>query len=550
MTADEIAALIDQSAEATEAVAEYAAIFDEERRVNNCDRYDNGGTNEAVTALITSYLANAIRWKQDRWGHVSHAPLPGDEWFLPSQIRIKVITELQHLSDFLPGPDDIRRTRRRISISMYAVDALRKGAALGPTLLFHLQRADLDEQLAQHRNDLGLGGIGEHRIEAGSVFGYSDPAVLTGDMRTKVRLIKRMEAAPDAAGAMKLIRAHPVLWELSPVVVDVLARANRCRRGRHINILDVRRRLDAEGMENLLSCARQAARLLEIAFHITDRMKSNQSNETIESWLHPTPLSRFIVGVFETFSPTLSVPFNEIRLARNIPRTKREMEDEEHFDPLTKSSWDLASEGYDCAQKIINIIPDLRGTELDIGAALMEDTEEEQKKIKLIREAAGREETAEDIQGRLQSGRDDLIADLWALRHDMLTLRGYTDFLGWYHGALIDKLPDPVWISFQLQIFNEIQDWYRELRARYEEGIVRKREIRRHAGGQPLDILELRDNVQRHTIKVIEYPRNGGFGAKFEDEIMQSLLQSIAAKHPDVFNIWRQATAELAPIPA
>lgn len=393
MTADEIAALIGQSAEATKAVAEYAETFEEEWLENKCDRYDNKSTNEAVAALITSYLANAIRWKQDRWGHVSHERVPGDEWFLPSQIRIKVIAELQYLSDFLPGPDDIRRTKWRNSISMYAVDELRKGAALGPALLSPMQHPDPDEKLTQYRNDLGLGGIEEHRIEEGSVFGFSDPAILTGDVRTNVRLIKRMAARPDSAGEGKLIRAYPVTWELSPAVTDVLARANRCHCGRHINILDVRRRLDAEGMQNLLFCARQAARLLEIAFHITDRKKSNQSNETIESWLHPTPLSHFIVGAFEAFSPTLSVPFNEVRLARNISRTTREMEDEKHFDPLTKSAWDLAGLGYDCAQTIIDLIPELRGAELDIGASLMEDTEGEQRNVRLNLKATGREET-------------------------------------------------------------------------------------------------------------------------------------------------------------
>ena len=130
MTADEVKALIGKGKKATEAIADYAAVFEEERHENHCDGFQDVDINEATSSLLASFIANAIRWKQDRWGHVTRERLPGDEWFLPSQIRIKVINELQTLSLFLTGPDDVRRTKRRISISMYAVDALRKRGAL------------------------------------------------------------------------------------------------------------------------------------------------------------------------------------------------------------------------------------------------------------------------------------------------------------------------------------------------------------------------------------------------------------------------------------
>jgi hypothetical protein len=114
----------------------------------------------------------------------------------------------------------------------------------------------------------------------------------------------------------------------------------------------------------------------------------------------------------------------------------------------------------------------------------------------------------------------------------------------------MDHLPNPVWVGFQVQIFNEIQDWYRELRARYEEGIIYKRDEKRHAGGLPLKLLELPAVVQRHTIDVIEYPDGHGFGARNDDAIMQSLLQSIAARQPGALDIWGKATAQMNPIPA
>jgi hypothetical protein len=551
MTENEIKVLIGNSPEATEVVADYAASFERELRVNACEGYDN--INDLATLLVASFIANAIRWKNDRWGHVSHERLPGDEWFLPSQIRIKVVKELQYLSDFLSEPMDVRQTRRRNSISMYAVKALKKEAPLGPALLSHLQHADLDAQLSQHLDDLGLGGDGESRLDAGSVFGFSDPAMFTTDLKINVRLVKRMAARPEVAADTKLLRANLVNWELSPAVNDVLADAHRCHRGRHVSLFDLRRRLARLGdeeMKNLLFCGRQAARLLEIAFHMTDRKTSNQSNETIESWLHATPLARFIVGVFEMFTPTLGVPFNEVKLATNIQRTSTGMLDERNFDRLTKSAWDLVNNGYDCAQAILELIPALRGTDLDVGAGLMEISEKEQKRNKLDQKKNSRPQNQEDIESRLEYGRKLMIAHFWALRHDMLTLRGYTAFLGWYHWELRDHLPNPVWVDFQLQIFNEIEDWYRELRARYEEGIIYKHQEKRRAGGLPLDMPELPAIVKRHTIEVLEYPLNRGFGARHNDAIMQALLHSIVARQPRALDIWLQATAQINPVPA
>ena len=59
MTADEIKILIGNSAEATEAVADYAAAFERELQVNDCDGYDN--MNGLAMSLVASFLANAIR---------------------------------------------------------------------------------------------------------------------------------------------------------------------------------------------------------------------------------------------------------------------------------------------------------------------------------------------------------------------------------------------------------------------------------------------------------------------------------------------------------
>lgn len=134
----------------------------------------------------------------------------------------------------------------------------------------------------------------------------------------------------------------------------------------------------------------------------------------------------------------------------------------------------------------------------------------------------------------------------------MLTLRGYNVFIGWYVAALMHGLPDEehtLWIDFEVKIFNEIQDWYRELETRYEEGIVYKHDNKRRAGGLPLEIPNVPPIIQRHRIEVIQYPIGHGYGARLDHAVMQELLQSISAKHPDVFDIWRRATEQVSPVP-
>jgi len=385
--------------------------------------------------------------------------------------------------------------------------------------------------------------------DEGSEGGFVDPGIITDHNSRKVRLVDRMTARAAGVGETSLLRVDPVRWELSPAVAEVLADANRTHRGKHICLRDVKRRLDEDGRQNLAFCAGQATELLKMAFHITEPGDVDHSNKTIEQWLYAPPLSRFIVGIFELLTPTLGVSFDQIRFARNILRTKDEMTEGRNFDQLTKSAWDLASAGYNCAKAIIKAIPELHGTDLDIGAGLMEISEGEQRKSRGDRKTTGRTETTEEIQSRLVAGRDILIAKIWAQRHDMLTLRGYAVFMDWYSAALMEPLPPLLFSEFLRQIFNEIQDWHRELEARYREGILYKRDIKRHAGGMPLDVPQLAPLVQRHTLEMMEYPLGRGYGASMNQQVIGSLLASLSAKHPDVKDIWKHVTRRVEPIP-
>lgn len=550
MTDFEIMLLIDASEKATKALSAFTDAFEAELTYNNYRPHDVVGDVVAnVKPLVAFYLANAIAWAADRSGHVKYKRSPDDDKHPPSQVDGRVITELDFLADFLSKPPKESRIRARKSISLYAVRALEKSAVLGRGVASRARTVDIAEQTTPGITPLGLGGQFMLPPSEGSVFGFVDPGMITEDNSSNARLVDRLTAREAAVGETSLLRIDPVKWELSPAVVEILATANRARRGKHVCLRDVKRRLDDNGRKNLAFCAGQAAELLKIALHITKPGDVDHSNKTIEQWLYGPPLSRFIVGTFELLTPTLGVPFDEIKLARSIPRAKDEVAEGDNFDRLTKSAWDLASAGYDCAKAIVEAIPELRGTDLDIGAALMERSEGEQRRSRQLRKKNGLKETAEDIQSRLEAGRDSLIASAWALRHDMLTLRGYETFLGWYSAVLMERLPPPLWNEFLRQIFNEIQDWHRELEARYKEGILSKRDIKRHAGGLPLELTKLEPLVERHTLEMIEYPLDRGYGAAMNREIIQSLLTSLSTKHPNVLNIWEQVTKLVDPTP-
>lgn len=550
MTDFEIMLLINANERAMKALSTFSGIFEAELADNHYRPHaeiDDAVAN--LKPLIAFYLANAITWETDRSGHVKHKRAPDDDRHPPSQVDGRVITELQFLSEFMSKSADKSRVKGRKSISLYAVRELEKAAVLGPGVVSHARRVDIARQVTANETPLGLGGANTPTMNEGTVFGFVDPGMITDSNASNVRLVDRMMARAANIGETSLLRVDPVRWELSPAVAAILTDANRTHRGKHICLRDVKRRLDDDGRRNLAFCAGQAAELLKIALHMTEPGDVDHSNRTIAQWLFAPPLSRFIVGLFELLTPTLGVNFDQIRFARNIARTKGEMTESGNFDRLTKSAWDLAVTGYECAAAIIEAIPELHGTDLDIGIGLMEISQGEQRKRRWNREANGGSQTAEDIQSRLAAGRDILIAKVWALRHDMLTLRGYAVFFDWYSAALMEPLPTPLFIEFLRQIFNEIQDWHRELEARYREGILYKRDIRRHAGGIPLDVPRLSPLVERHTLEMMEYPLNRGYGARMNEDVIQSLLTSLSAKHPGVRDIWQQVTERVQPIP-
>ena len=550
MTDFEIMLLINASEKATKALSAFTAAFEAELTHNNYRPHDAVGEVLAnVKPLLAFYLANAISWTADRAGHVKFKRSPDDDKNPPSQVDGRVIAELEFLADFLSKPPEESRIRARKSISLYAVRALEKSAALGPAVASRARKIDIAKQTTPGITPLGLGGQFMMPPSEGSVFGFVDPGMITEDNSSNARLVDRLTARATAAGETSLLRIDPVRWELSPAVMEILATANRAHRGKHVCLRDVKRRLDDNGRKNLAFCAGQAAKLLKIALHMTKPGDVAHSNNTIEQWLYAPPLSRFIVGIFELLAPTLGVPFGEIKLAQNIARTKDEVAEGDNFDRITRSAWDLASAGYECAKAIVKAVPELHGTDLDIGVGLMEISEGEQRKGRQDRNESGRSETTEEVESRLTAARDILITKIWALRHDMLTLRGYAVFFDWYSAALMERLPPLLYSEFLRQIFNEIQDWHRELEARYREGILYKRDIKRHAGGTPLDIPKLAPLVQRHTLEVIEYPLDRGYGATMNREVMDSLLTSLSVRHPDVKDIWQHVTRRVAPVP-
>ena len=372
MTDFEILLLINASERATEAVSAFADAFRAELTENGYrPRNEIDEVVASLGPLIAFYLANAIAWGADRSGHVRHKRSPDDDAHPPSQVDGRVVTELQFLSDFMSKLPDKSRVKGRTSISLYAIRELQKGAVLGSGVASHARQIDIAKQTAAAETPLGLGGSNMGPASEGTVFGFVDPGMITDDNSSNARLVDRLTARAGMVGETSLLRIDPVTWELSPAAVDILANANRARRGKHVCLRDVKRRLDDDGRRNLAFCASQATQLLKIALHMTEPGDVNHSNKTIEQWLHAPPLNRFIVGIFELLTPTLGVPFEQIRFARNIPRSKDEVSERGNFDQLTKSAWDLASVGYDCAKSIIMAIPDLHATDLYIVAGIL-----------------------------------------------------------------------------------------------------------------------------------------------------------------------------------
>lgn len=548
MTDFEILLLINARETALYAVTEFADVFRAELK-------DNGGRSYAevenivanVKPLVAFYIANAMSWKADRFGHVRYERTADDDRHPPSQVNGKLIRELEFLAEFMSKSPTKVRVRGRTSISLYAIRELEKAAVLGAGLVSHARSDDLAEHTGAGFTPLGLGGAYRMLPDEKSVSGFFEPGMITDHTASNVRLVDRLAARSANDRETSLFKVDPVRWILQPAVETALSEANRTRRGRHLCLRDVGRRIDNEGRNNLASCAKQAAELLKIAFHMSQPGDVDHSNKTIEQWLYAPPLSRFIVGVFELLAPTRNLDFDQIRFAQQIARTKGELTEEQTSDRLTKSAWDLACAGYDCAAAIVAAIPELHQIDLDAGVGVMEISEGEQRRGREHREALGNQQDAEDIQSRLTAGRDILIAKIWALRHDMLTLRGYAVFIDWYGAVLMERVPPRLFGEFLCQIFNEIQDWHRELEARYLEGVFYKRDLIRHAGGMPLAIPRLEPLVERHTPGIMEYPLGRGFGARLNRDVFASILGSLSMKHPDVRDIWQEVVKHVDP---
>jgi hypothetical protein len=65
----------------------------------------------------------------------------------------------------------------------------------------------------------------------------------------------------------------------------------------------------------------------------------------------------------------------------------------------------------------------------------------------------------------------------------------------------------------------------------------------------PLGVPKLAPLVQRHTLEMMEYPLDRGYGAAMNGEVILSLLESLSVKHPDVKDIWKRVTKRVEPIP-
>jgi hypothetical protein len=543
MSPNEIRRLIDASARATESVRYFADLL--QAQAEELKLVGEQNWQEVALQLVTRYIWNTDKWTSDRFGRRDYQRAIGDDRYPPSQVLLPIIKELEGLPALLVA----QRLRGRKTISTGAFRALLQIQPLGPELIHSLQKEGSRVRPHIIYKAFGLGGVIRGKNESDRVYGFDNPAPLTESYSSNLRLMKRSlaqayhsEKAKSGrkrkSGRNGLLGVQFVDWHLNQNVATAFMAARRIGSGRHFSLEDVRANINVTDRNNLAECARQAARLLEITLHLTDRTKEGPLGETVETWLHPAPLLRFVVSIFEEMSPSREQALVDI---------KRSMNKE---DDLTKSAIAAAEEGIDCARKIVTLIPQFENIDLDTGVALLAISEEFHRSERML---ARNGVLDRGHKGAMRTeGRTIVVKQLWQDRQNIVTLKGYAVFMNWYmeHAKqIISKDLIPTWKLVNRDIFYALQDWSRELQARYDEGVLFKRDIKRRAGGLPLTIPSTPGIVESHFIKLTNYPMNLAFdyelrqGAVVNPKVLNAIVQSLCEERPKIYEAWHKLTS-------
>jgi hypothetical protein len=548
--------LIEGSPKATAEIDAYAQVFSKAMRELYGLPHD--GLAETLTISIADFISNTIEWTADRWGHKDYVKPSGQEDLPPSKIRIKLIKELDdHASFFAEKSKKPVEFRKRFSKA--AIEALRGEGVLGLGLLSLARRHDLDTKVKKQIDHIGLGGQSEVR-KKGLVFGFDDPGVFTKQLGANARMLSRKIARSSKKGGTGMVRADIVGWRLSDVVDRALLSAPKYKGYKEdTDLAALQEMLDEAARKNLSFCCQQAARLLEINFHITKRKAADtQSSESIESWLYTPPLYRFIVSIFEVVAPTRDGfgagdgrpwRLDDVKIShlQAAPQRGKGMA----VDVLGKNAKVLASEGIACSRRVARAILPKERLNLDVDAGLLEITEDIGKNIKptaVINRPPTKselEEKADDAVYRRGVARDRIVSRVWALRQDWLITRGYSVFFGWYEHLLFKHVFDrhhDLFFKFERKIYRPMEQCAIELGSRFQAAAVYPRNMKRRADDLPLSIFHIPARFVSRHMDLVEYPGEKDCGARPNLDVIQAFLTAIARRDPNVRKIWKRVT--------
>lgn len=544
MTADETRALILASLRARKALKDFADFLEYEASELLKLKIQKNWQ-EVALQMIASYIYNACKWTSDLFGHPEYERTEDDDRYPASQVRSPLITELNELPDLL----NAQRLRGRKTISVDAFRVLLLTQPAGSKIVSGLHAEAIDRG-ANANADYGLGGKRERQSKPGSVFGFDNPAPLIDDHSTELRLMKRLFAQAHLFEKSGLLQVDSVKWKLTEPVVRAFNAARRVGEERHYSLADVRDNIDADGRDNLMECAGQAARLLEITFNITDqKTRGEQQRETVESWLHAAPLARLIIAIFEEMLPSKDCDLVDIRISKYKD------------DKLTNSAVTLAEEAIKCARRIVRLIPEFESVNLDAGLALLAISDEYRKSQKQLErdqlfEPLIGHPADDQLENRLEEGRSIIVKEMWQLRQNIITIKAYAVFMNWYVDHARTQIPHdllPAWKIVLRDIFYGLEDWSRELQARYDEGVLFTRDVKRRAGGYPLSVPPILQAVESHFIKLKRYPLKLAFHGEFrqgaiaEQNVLGAIVHALCETRPEAYEAWRRLTASVPP---
>lgn len=546
MNMNEIAKLIKDTPDAMHEAADFA-----ENASNVCGRVGQSSrmvTVEDSIQLLAGYIASAVDWTLA----LEQADLiEGAKLGARPRGRIGLIEQVERIGEVVGWDMLLGGTKPKLRdrpIHDDVLTALDKKGVLGPALISHLEPPDERKRKDLQFLPLGIHNVNDdgHRVPEehdGTVFGFHDPSHLTNDEKTNARKLKRKFAVATKFDVPAVLRVDQVSWKLDGQSKQVIEDADTYPGVAFASLKSLRDRLLQPGLEfarkNLAIVARNAARFLEIEFQITDRNRDNQSHETVASWTRPYPFAEFAIEIFEILAPTR----NGESLDEIFPRGTDQNQ-------LKCDAVDLVLDGAQNARRILTMLADeLRARGYDIEPASLVDRDDRDD------DAAGAidahyldrgspvmriSENRRTTTGRLNEGRGRILEQLWTIRENAAKLRCFSETFQGYHDILLERGGNygPLRSQMMDKLFYPTLDWYRELGARFEEGVAYKADIKRRAGGLPNEVPQVPVELEHHSVALTRY--RASWGAKRDDVVIKAILDALDPTG-QAFVIWQEA---------